>query len=259
MASPTPLPVSGFRVFLREPTGDDELIALRRDPPAAVSMLALARALVRAPDGSELDWPALPAVDLAAAALLIRSAWLGDRISTETLCPADGCGAQIDVSFLIGDYLDHHRPRAFRGAAPAADGWFALAGSEAEFRIPTIAEQVTAVRDGLDGDWLGELCIRPADVPASVRRRIERALSTLAPQLEDHVGGQCPVCGHTVELFFAPLSYVLAELRDTSSGLYADVHELAFAYGWSEASILALDRRRRHGYVAMIRGELALA
>ena len=58
---------------------------------------------------------------------------------------------------------------------------------------------------------------------------------------------------------FEPISYVLAELRDACGGLYAQVHELAFAYHWSEQTILALDRGRRSAYIEMVRGELALA
>ena len=67
------------------------------------------------------------------------------------------------------------------------------------------------------------------------------------------------MCGATVDLRFEPIGYVLEELRDASTGLFAQVHELASAYHWSEQAILGLDRRRRHGYVAMVREELALA
>ena len=52
----------------------------------------------------QIDWHALPAVDLAAAALLIRSSWLGNTIRTETICvPAADCGEPIDVTFGIDD------------------------------------------------------------------------------------------------------------------------------------------------------------
>lgn len=263
MASPArtapSLPVSGVRVQLREPTGEDELLAVSEGEDAAPAMLALARRLVRDGSGEPLSWPELPAVDLAAAGLLIRGRWLGQHIHTETICPVPGCGEPIDVSFLIPDYLEHHRPRRARGVHRRDDGWLAIAGTEVTFRIPTVEDMVTAARAQGDENWLAARCIRPAGVGTRVMRRVERALAVIAPRLDNHVDGRCPVCGEHVELFFDPLGYVLAELRDASSGLYADVHELAFAYRWSEASILALDRRRRHGYVAMVRGELALA
>jgi hypothetical protein len=252
------LPVSGIRLHLREPTGEDELVAREQADRPAATILELAGRLARDDAGRPVTWLELPAVELAAAALLIRSTWLGERIHTETLCPVPDCGEPIDVTFLISEYLDHHRPGRFRGLLERPDGWFGLAGSETSFRVPTVEDLITASREHRDANWISERCIRPADAPPAVRRRVERALERIAPRLDDLVVGRCPACGADVELFFDPISYVTAELRDVSAGLYADVHELAFAYRWSEASILALGRGRRHSYVAMVRGDLAL-
>jgi hypothetical protein len=258
MPSTGVLPASGLALHLREPTGDDELFLLSGGPPPA-TMLELASRLGRDLSGRSIDWLELPAVDLGGVALLIRSAWIGERIHTETLCPERGCAEPIDVSFLISDYLSHHRPRPPRGVVAQDDGWFGLAGLGVSFRVPTIGDTVVAMGEQREDEWLAGRCIRPADPNAAARLRVERALERIAPRLDDHVSGRCPACGTDVELFFDPVSYVAAELRDVSAGLFADVHELAFAYRWSEASILSLDRRRRHSYVAMVRGELALA
>ena len=243
------LPVSGRHLRIREPRGEDELLVLESTGPAAQTMLALAARLATAEDGPALDWSALPAVDLAAAALLVRETWLGGTIRTEALCPSVDCAEPIDVSFGIAAYLDHHRPRSFRGAVEDGSGWFGLAGSDVRFRIPLVADLVA----GTVAD-----CVRPADLSAAEARRVDRALDAVAPRLDGELAGSCPACGRSVELRFEPISYVLEELRDASSGLFAQVHELALAYHWSEASILALDRARRRGYVALIREEFAL-
>jgi hypothetical protein len=243
------LPVSGRHLRIREPRGDDELLVLESAGPAAQTVLALATRLATAVDGSALDWPALPAVDLAAAALLVRETWLGATIRTEALCLSAECAEPIDVSFGIPAYLDHHRPRSFRGAVEDGSGWFALTGSEVRFRIPLIADLVA----GTFAD-----CVRPADLSAAEARRVDRALEAVAPRLDGELTGSCPACGRSVQLRFEPISYVIEELRDASAGLFAQVHELAYAYHWSEASILALDRARRRGYVALIREEYAL-
>jgi len=244
------LPVSGKHLRIRAPRGDDELLVLESTGPPAQTMLALATRLASDADGSALDWPALPAVDLAAAALLLRETWLGGTIRTEALCPSDECAETIDVSFGIGAYLDHHRPRSFRGAVEEGSGWFALTGADVRFRIPLIGDLVA----GTLAD-----CVRPAAVSAAQARRVDRALDALAPRLDGELTGSCPACGRSVELRFEPISYVIEELRDASSGLFAQVHELARAYHWSEASILALDRTRRRGYVSLVREEYALA
>lgn len=243
------LPVSGRRLRIREPRGEDELLVLESTGPAVQTMLALATRLVTAEDGSALDWPALPAVDLSAAALLVRETWLGGTIRTEALCPSAGCAEPIDVSFGIAAYLDHHRPRPFRGAVEDDSGWFTLGDADARFRIPLVAD--------LAAGTLAD-CVRPADLSAAQARRVDRALDAVAPRLDGELTGSCPACERSVELRFEPIAYVIEEVRDASFGLFAQVHELARAYQWSEASILALDRTRRRGYVSLIREEYAL-
>jgi hypothetical protein len=258
MALTRSLPVSGTWLEFREATGEDELILLDNEQPAVETVWALLQRVAMDPGGGEIPWLELPAVDLGAAALLIRAAWLGDRIITDTSCPAAGCGERIDVAFRISDYLAHHRPRPFRGLTEREGGWLGLAGTEVSFRIPTIGDLLAAAHEPDAAGWLNERCIRAADAPSAVLRRIDRALGAITPRLDGDVGGHCPACGRAVELFFDPLSYVLAELRDASVGLYGDVHELALAYHWPEQAILALARPRRQRYVEMVRGELVL-
>jgi hypothetical protein len=62
------LPVSGIQVGLREPTGRAELIVLEAPGTPTATILELARALVLDAAGNELEWEALPAVDLGALA-----------------------------------------------------------------------------------------------------------------------------------------------------------------------------------------------
>jgi hypothetical protein len=252
------LPVSGLDVWLREATGEDELLVVESSGPAPTAILALATRLASDPSGRPIDWPALPAADLGAAALLIRSSWLGRTIRTEALCTAPSCGEPIEVVFGITAYLHYHRPRRFRGAAACEAGWYGLNGTEVRFRMPTISDLLAALEAPDAAALLHERCVRPPGPATAVARRIDRALQALAPRLDDDIGGSCPSCGTFVELHFEPVSYVLAELRDAATLLYAHVHELALAYHWSEQAILALDRRRRAGYVELIRGVPAL-
>jgi hypothetical protein len=252
------LPASGTAVWLREATGEDELLVLHGAGPGTVTVLALAQRLTSGADGQPLDWHALPAVDLGASALLIREAWLGSTIRTEALCSTPACSTPIDIAFNVPAYLEHHRPRRLRGAVAAQDGWFTLRGGEAGFRIPTIAD-LLAARAGGGREALLERCVRPVGLPRAVIERVDRALAALAPRLDGLLSGTCPECGQAVELHFEPVGYVLEELRAACAGLYGQVHELALSYHWSEAAILALDRRRRQTYVGMIRGELVLA
>lgn len=259
------LPVSAIELVVREPTGQDELYVAETALDPVSALLGLAARVARTAAGAEVDWAGLPASDLDAVALTIRQSWLGDVISTDARCPDAACAVRIDVAFAIGDYLRYHRPRrAPRGVqqsvgAAAESGWFTLTGTDARFRIPTVGD-VLAARDAEDPDaeLLGR-CVEAAPLSRAVARRLDRALSALAPLLSEPVGGSCPACGQQVELRFDPLSYVLAELRGAFAGVLWQTHAIAAAYGWPEEAILALPRRRRARYASIIADERSVA
>jgi hypothetical protein len=254
------LPVSGVTLAVHEPTGADELSVVETALSPLAALTRLAYRVTSTAAGDPIDWASLPAADLAAAALEIRRAWLGEAIRTDTRCPEAGCQEPIDVSFGIGDYLAHHRPQRARGVMPAAEaGWFTLAGTAVRFRIPTVADLLEAESHGRPADALLGRCVDAPEVSRAIARRLDRALGRLAPTLDDLLGGTCPACGHDVTMRFDPLGYTLAELRNAFSGVVLETHALAFAYGWPEGEILALPRSRRQRYAWYVAGERSAA
>ena len=250
------LPVSGTVLAVREPTGVDELYVLETTLAPAPTLVGLATRVATTSVGGAIDWASMPATDLAAAALLIRRAWMGDAIRTDTRCPDSGCRERIDVSFGIADYVSHYRPRHPRGVSAAPDpGWFTLAGSAVRFRIPTVEDLLTTQPDGQVADTLAGRCIDTEQISRTLARRLDRALSALAPSLSDLVGGICPVCGREVAMRFDPIAYTLADLRNAFAGIHLETHALASAYGWPEDAILALPRGRRQHYASIIADE----
>ncbi|HTW02130.1 MAG TPA: hypothetical protein VMF87_17655 [Streptosporangiaceae bacterium] len=250
------LPVSGVGLVVREPDGADELYLIETRLAPLPAMLGLARRVAGAAGGGPVDWESLPAADLDGAALVIRRAWLGDAIVTEASCPGPDCGERIDVSFGIGEYLAHRRPRRPRGVAAApGPGWFTLAGSPLRFRIPAVADLLAVAAGERPGDALGARCVEGGVVSRGLAGRLDRAMSALAPSLKNLIGGACPGCGHEVSLYFDPLGYTLAELRGAFSGIHLEAHALATAYGWPEQAILTLPRGRRRRYAELIADE----
>lgn len=249
------LPVSGVDLVVREPTGADELFVAETTLAPVPAVLELARRVGGSAAGP-LDWPGLPATDLDAVALTIRQSWIGDAIRTDAACPGPGCRERIDVSFGIGDYLEHHRPRRPRGVTQAPDeGWFTLAGATVRFRIPTVADLLAAAAGRRPAETLSGRCIDAPEISRALARRLDHALSSLAPSLDDLLGGTCPACGQDVTMRFDPVAYTLTELRNTFSGIHWETHALAAAYGWPEATILALPRARRRSYASIIADE----
>jgi hypothetical protein len=252
----TLLPVSGAALTVREPTGEDEVYLVETLLPPLPAVLWLAGRVARTVTGDPLDWPSLPAADINAAALEIRRSWIGDMIRTDTRCPGPGCRERIDVSFSIGDYMRHHRPRRSRGLTETpGEGWFTLSGAQVRFRLPTVADLLAVAYQDRPAEMLSYRCIDAAEISRALARRLDRALCALAPTLDDSLGGICPACGHEVTMRFDPLTYTLAELRNAFSGIHVETHALASAYGWPEDAILALPRTRRRRYVSLIADE----
>jgi hypothetical protein len=234
---------------LRELRGTEELLLLgghRSAPHLALELLT-----AMAGDAGEL-----PVADGEAMLLEIRRAVVGETIEAAVTCPADACGGTIDVSFSIAGYLAHHRPRRVPPVTCEDGPWLAERDGIA-FRLPTLRDQVeVSGAPEADRELLSRCLRTPAD--AAGRRRVQRLMERLAPALSDYVGGDCPMCGARVEVYFDVEQFVLRELRDVASFLHEEIHLIASRYGWSEAEIVALPRSRRAAYAARIREEAAV-
>ena len=252
------LPVSRIEVELRQPAGCDDVLLAEADGADAALAEALVGALARPIEGGALVWADMTLTDLDAALLAIRRLVLGDRVESSARCAAragstGGCGARIDLGFQITDYLVQHRPRMPRGVTRADEaGWFRLDESTVSFRLPSTAdlEAIAGERDAVQ--MLAWRCIRPDDVSARLRRRIERAMDALAPNLYGELEGVCPECGAIVAIAFDPQRYVLAELRQRAAFVFEEVHLIAGGYRWSEQEILQMPRARRARYAELI-------
>ncbi|HEU4730885.1 MAG TPA: hypothetical protein VFT22_23480 [Kofleriaceae bacterium] len=255
------LPVSGIEVVLRQLAGADDLLlaeAGRYEPGLAH---ALVGALARPAGGGELVWGALTLTDLDATLLAIRRAVLGDRIESSARCATRpdaegarvGCGARIDLGFWITDYLASHQPVMPRGVSREADpAWFRIEGTEVTFRLPANADLAAIAVEPDAERALAERCIRPHELPARPRRRVERAMEALAPNLYGELEGTCPECGATVGIAFDPQRYVIEELRQRAAFVFEEVHLIAERYQWSEDAILTMPRARRARYAELI-------
>lgn len=216
--------------------------------------------LAQAADGVPVNWRGLSLSDLEALLLMMRQTILGDVISTDARCPAAACGARVDISFGIGEYLKSRRPRKMKNVEPSPQtNWFRLHGEEAEFRLPTVEDLLAVEHHAEPHRELARRCTRPADLKPALRRRVENAMEALAPRYSSDLKGVCPECGAAFEVYFDVRTFVLQELHNHAAGVYQDVHLLALHYNWPEEQILALPQSRRAYYAEMLRGAEAPA
>lgn len=245
------LPVAGLSVEMHLPTGADEIALVEAGNPAVEVAVALLASIVRRSDGGALDWSSLSMTDIDLLLLRLRQRTIGDRISAEVVCRAAECGERVDIVFSITDYLGHHRPRPRARVAAIDDTWFRLDGTDIEFRVPSVSDQLAIAGEGRPEQALVQRCIRPPETGSTARRRVETAMEAMAPSLAAELQGTCPDCGAAVSAFFDPLQYVLSELREQAAFVYDEVWAIAQLTQWSEADILALPAARRARYAEL--------
>ena len=240
------LPVSGLEPVLPLPNGADDLILWEASGPPVARLLTYLSSL-----SQENDWAALTVTDFEVLLLALRERLLGDKCDLTFGCA--GCGARVEVSFRIMDFLGGLRSRLPDMVKPVPDrlGWFVCDG--VTFRLPTAGDQAAVIGRPDAVQRLVELCIDADDLPPKLRNRIERAMAAMAPEVSRSLTGMCPECGDEVEAPLHVTRLVANELMREAAGLYDEVDLIARTYHWREADILELPRQRRRAYVDRIR------
>ncbi len=259
------LPLSAVEVRLRAPRGFEDLLLVEQGGSTLEVALQLMQCVVLTRDVEVNDLATLPLYDLDVLLLRLRQSLLGNRIETDAACQASGCGARMDISFGIEEYLAHHRPlatpwRTRRWLAAPADeaGWFRLTrrsdgGVSGLFRLPTARDLLETRQRGGAVTELTQLCIRPVGPGARELRFIESALETIAPSLASDLHGTCPECSAPIIVAYEPRRYCIAELRQRARFVLEDVDLIAQRYHWSESEILAMPNSRRVAYAELAR------
>src|SRR5579875_1116465 len=99
------LPISGMQVAFRQPTGWEDLLLQETAFAGAAWWLTLVERVVEAANGGKPDWKELTVYELDTLLLLLRQKMVGDLILSSTICDKPPCGARVDISFRIGEYL----------------------------------------------------------------------------------------------------------------------------------------------------------
>ena len=203
--------------------------------PAAAGNLLLARC-TRADDGQ-----AAPAVHLALGdrETLLRALHVqnfGAHLAAQTPCEA--CSETIEYDLDLTQPPDH---------PPEPGPLHRLPGTNIAVRLLTAADLETAATAINPTASLLTAAASTAKIPAEA---IAHALTRLDPNAETRLSIQCPACDALNHRWLDSFELIRRALA-RGGGILAHIHLLASHYGWSEAAILALPRRRRLRYVAM--------
>lgn len=182
------------------------------------------------------------------ALFALRAALFGTAVDAVSRCPE--CETEVEVAFDQEELLG----RLGQADPEACDTVTVREGDrEVRVRMPTSTD-LAAVLD--TGDPAPEEALvrrcAPVGEPAPAADVVAEAWAAADPLVDVRLGVGCPGCGLAWEEPFDIVGYLWAELDAWGRRTLLEVHELARAYGWTEAQTLALSPWRRQCYLGLV-------
>ena len=221
------------------------------EPPPARA-LTLLRA--GCPALGEEDAAALPLTLRDLALVTLHARRFGPTISAVATC--ESCGERLEF-MLPAQQL------AVNLQAADADCILALDGFTLRLRLANTRDMMDAAAspdldtarflllarcaEVMDGDG------RIVPLPESLRDAALDRLDEMHKAAEVVLALACPACDARQMVQLDIASFLWAEIRHDAQRLLDEVHELAWAYGWSESAILAMSAGRRQAYLDRVR------
>ncbi|HEY3629007.1 MAG TPA: hypothetical protein VGL00_22150 [Terracidiphilus sp.] len=190
--------------------------------------------------------------------LALREQTFGPEIQAVARCTR--CGQESELRFQANEVrVDPREPTS--QPMSLTDGGYSL-----KFRLPN-SQDLRAAREARNGvaealqlllrrcvleSRLGEAEVSAQELPDSVVAAISARMAEADPQAEVELTLACPTCQHEWQERFEIESFFWAEIHAWAGRALREVHQLASAYGWSEAEIMAVSPLRRSLYLNLI-------
>lgn len=177
------------------------------------------------------------------ALLAFRKNALGPVLETLASCPA--CNSSVEASITIDDLLALDR-------ADSGGGPYEWQQDDVTIRFRSItSEDLLAVigSGGNETALLERVLIDGGHAAREYGESLAVALAEADPLADIALDLRCPDCDHGWSAPLDVVSFVWTEIDAWAERVLDDVHRLALAYGWSEATILALSPARRAAYL----------
>lgn len=175
--------------------------------------------------------------------------------TAQALARCPDCGQQLEVDLPLDEL----------GALPSSPQQVNLPGPDGAtvvVRCPTTRDLLAAARSADPAATVSARCVLTADggpvgLTALDSTRLE-AIEATAERLAGAAGAvlssQCPECGAAVRADVDIAALLWQRVRGEVPAVLAEVAELAAAFGWSEAEVLAMTAVRRGVYLELARG-----
>lgn len=186
-----------------------------------------------------------------------RSGVFGEQMVGLVHCPH--CHSIHEVELQIGNLRRPSPVPLPSSLALEAEGYFI------EFRLPNSADLESSLmaRPEEMRQALLEKCLLSiqyeADacplesLPASVIEALLNKMAQAEPQADIQFLLECSECQHPWQIGFDIVAFLWREIDTWARRTLGEVHQLAKAYGWREADVLALSAWRRQYYLGLSR------
>lgn len=179
----------------------------------------------------------------------LRQAYCGERLDGWVDCT--GCGERMEFSLSAAQLPTTAPPQ----------GEVQVAGLG--FRAPSSRDLVKALAHSDPGEAAHALLQACAHTPQALPEdraalgelllAVEQAIEAHDPWTELSIAMTCPACGEANDFTLDAGDLLWEALCARVEHLLDDVHDLARAYGWSQAEVLALSPAARQGYLRRVR------
>ncbi|NTU63994.1 MAG: phage baseplate protein [Chloroflexi bacterium] len=208
---------------------------------------ALTLLLAAQPDRSFDDLARLSLGQRNGALLDLREALFGAQLESVAACPQ--CGESLSLEFATSDLQTTTAPPPETLALE--DETAAIT-----FRVPNTLDLIAAAQRNdvaAAREVLLQQCVNQPIEPLSDQTRdaIAQVMAQADPQADLQLTLTCPACAHAWQVAFDIAAYLWSEINTWANRLLGEVHQLASAYGWREADILAMSAYRRECYLEL--------
>lgn len=185
--------------------------------------------------------------------LRLRKLSFGSLLQGFGTCPQ--CGAHLEFALPIASLIE--RLQLHSAAGPIT--WYEN-GEHCQLR-PVTTDDLLAVLDVPDTreaqDRLLKRCLSVSDsiskpLASSIAGSLLEKFEQLHAAAELSCTLRCPDCSVSETLDLDIARFLWIEVRSAAQRLLAEIHELAWAYGWSERSIARMSPQRRSAYLEML-------
>jgi hypothetical protein len=221
--------------------------------PAAAMLLWLSASY---PEISAEQLPRLTIGERDTLLLDLQERLFGPQLEGVATCPH--CGERLEFSMTVSDMRAGPARTDLTSLGSSSTQRMVLGDYQVEFRVPTIADtqNVTSL------EQLLERCViqvthlgvsqKAGELPQPAVEAISQQMALADPQADVQLALTCPACRQAWSVAFDIASFLWDEINSWAQRTLVEIHQLASAYGWSEAEILSVSPTRRQIYLTMI-------